>query len=735
MHVATVASTTRHEISILRMTYSGTRANIDDMTTPVDSPAAEDHDADAAADDVSSVEAVLDSATAPATATATAVTATAAQVAPPARPSDIALLLRVIVIAIVVCALYVGQDVLIPVTLAIMLSFVLSPLVDLLQRLRLWRVPAVGVSMLIALGVLGLFGTVIGSQAAALTADAPLYARTIEEKIEGVQALATARLAALTLALRGPDIRRTTAPAAGAPAAGVPATTTPGGRQSGKPGASTARTAPTDPLARDSADGSPRPLLVEIAPSQTSALVVARTIVEPILAPLETTVLVVIVAIFILLQREDLRDRFIRLAGAHDLHRTTAAMDDAGQRLSRYFVSQLGVNATFGLVIGFGVYAIGLPSPVLWGVMAGLLRFVPYIGAMLAAVPPLALSAAIDPGWSLTLYTALLFVLIEPLVGYVVEPLLYGHSTGLSPIAVIIAAVFWTWMWGPIGLILSTPLTLCLVVMGRHTESLRFLDVLLGDRPALSESARLYQRALADDPDEALDQAEKLLADRSLLDYYDGVVMPALRLAARDHARGVLTNARSLEMARSMLTIVRELEPAPAAAAPRNSRLVKRSKRGDVDERPAAPVCAASVDRRIACVAGRGPFDEAVSAMLAQLLAQSGMPACVVTHTAVSRERIGQLDLQSVTVLALSYLELEGSAAHIRYLTRRLHHHAPGAPVIVGVWRDQDSGTIDSGERDGLGAEAYVASLREAIEAARAAWSRERAPRLGDPEM
>jgi predicted PurR-regulated permease PerM len=629
---------------------------------------------------------------------------------PAARPSDLTLLLRVIVIAIVVGALYVGQDVLIPLTLAIMLSFVLSPLVDRLQRLRLWRVPAVAISMLIALGLLGLLGTVIGSQAAALTVDAPRYARTIEEKVQGVQALATARLAALTLALRGPDVRHTTSPAAPAAARGAPAT-------------APAKTAPTDPLARDATDGAPRPLLVEIAPSQTSALVVARTIVEPILAPLETTVLVVIVAIFILLQREDLRDRFIRLAGAHDLHRTTVAMDDAGQRLSRYFVSQLAVNTTFGLVIGLGVYAIGLPSPVLWGVVAGLLRFVPYIGAVLAAIPPPALSAAIDPGWSLTLYTALLFVVIEPLVGYVVEPLLYGHSTGLTPIAVILAAVFWTWMWGPIGLILSTPLTLCLVVMGRHVESLRFLDVLLGDRPALSESIRFYQRTLADDPDEALEQAEKLLADRSLLDYYDGVVLPALRLAAHDHARGVLTNARALEMARSMLTIVRELEPA-STTAPRNGRLAARKgKPADPDDRPAAPVCSASVERRIACVAGRGPFDEAVSAMLAQLLAQGNMPACVVTHTAASRERIGQLDLQGVAVLALAYLELEGSTAHLRYLTRRLRHHAQDTPIVVGLWRDQDLLLNDGALRDDLGDAAYVTSLRQAIEAARAAWS------------
>ena len=267
--------------------------------------------------------------------------------------------------------------------------------------------------------------------------------------------------------------------------------------------------------------------------------------IEPVLGPLETTVIVIIVAIFVLMQRDDLRDRFIRLVGSTDLHRTTTAMDDAGKRLSRYFVSQLGVNACFGLVIGVGLWLIGVPAPALWGVLAGLLRFVPYVGALLAAVAPLALAAAIDPGWRTTIYVALLFVTIEPLTGYVVEPLLYGHSTGLSPMSVIVAAVFWTWMWGPVGLILSTPLTLCLVVLGRHVKSLEFLDVLLGDRPALSEADRFYQRALANDPDEALDQAEKMLADRSLVDYYDSVVLPALKLAAHDEARGTITRTAS----------------------------------------------------------------------------------------------------------------------------------------------------------------------------------------------
>ena len=218
------------------------------------------------------------------------------------------------------------------------------------------------------------------------------------------------------------------------------------------------------------------------------------------------------------------------------------------------------VNACFGVVIGVGLWLIGVPSAALWGVLAGLLRFVPYVGPLLAAVAPLTLAAAVDPGWWTTIYVALLFVIIEPLTGYVVEPLLYGHSTGLSPMSVIVAAVFWTWIWGPVGLILSTPLTLCLVVMGRHVKSLEFFDVLLGDRPALSEVNRFYQRTLANDPDEALDQAEKMLADRSLVDYYDSVVVPGLKLAAADEARGTISRQRAAEMTRSILAVIGDLE-------------------------------------------------------------------------------------------------------------------------------------------------------------------------------
>jgi len=440
-------------------------------------------------------------------------------------------------------------------------------------------------------------------------------------------------------------------------------------------------------------NGQRQPLPVQVVGNENSPLTIARTILQPVLGPLETLIIVVVVAIFVLMQKEDLRDRFIRVFGASDLHRTTLALDDAGRRLSRYFLSQLTVNTSFGLVIGLGLWLIGIPAPAMWGIIAGLLRFVPYVGAFLAAIAPIALGAAIDPGWSTAIYVALLFVVIEPLTGYVAEPLLYGHSTGLSPVSVIVAAVFWTWIWGPIGLILSTPLTLCLVVMGRHVKSLEFFDVLLGDRPALTNVESLYQRILADDPDEALAQAESLLGQRSLGEYYDEVVLPALRLAAEDWERGQLAEVRARRMAHAMMTVIGDLAD---YAQP--------------DE--AAPV----LRRIVACIEGRGPFDRMVNAMLVQLLAQRGVESQVIANETVSRDAIARADLSDVSVFLLSCFEPRGPSAHLRYLVKRLRQGAPGAMIIVGAWSELAPGGGE--QRAVMEVDGYAATLREAVDRA-----------------
>ncbi len=299
---------------------------------------------------------------------------------------------------------------------------------------------------------------------------------------------------------------------------------------------------------------------------------------SPILSPLATLGIVFVVAVFALLQREDLRDRLIRLVGSDDLHRTTLAIDDGGRRLSKYFITQLSINTAFGVVVGIGLFFIGVPNPVLWGILSALLRFVPYVGSFIAAVLPLGLAAAVEPGWSMVLWTAALYVVVEGVTGQVIEPMVYGHSTGLSPFSVV-AAIFWSWLWGPVGLILSTPLTLCLVVMGRHVKRLEFLDVLLGDQPALTPVESFYQRILAGDADETEDHAELLLKECSLSTYYDEVAVKGLQMAAEDARRGTLDEEKLEKVKSTVNALVQSLAghddaqpPAPKAKDERRGR-------------------------------------------------------------------------------------------------------------------------------------------------------------------
>ena len=356
-----------------------------------------------------------------------------AKVSPAATPkTSEAIGLQIAVVAI--AGLYFGREVLVPIMLAILLSFLLAPLVGLLRR-ALPRVLAVLLAVAAACGIVAALGGLIGMQVASLAPQVPTYVEGVQAKVASVQTFATGHFSEI-LSRFGSE----TAPAEK--------------RQTGK-------------LAGTQA----APIAVQVEPPSLTPLEIAERVLDPIASPLSTAAIVFIFSIFILLQREDLRDRMIRLMGSGDLHRTTVAMDDAGRRLSTYFLAQASINLVFGIVIGLGVWLLGLPSPLLWGVLSALLRFVPYVGPVLAAGLPIALAAGIDPGWSLVAYVAGLFAVVEGLTGQVIEPLLYGHSTGLSPFAVVVAATFWTWLWGPIGLILSTPMTLCLVVMGTARQT------------------------------------------------------------------------------------------------------------------------------------------------------------------------------------------------------------------------------------------------------------------------
>jgi predicted PurR-regulated permease PerM len=285
---------------------------------------------------------------------------------------------------------------------------------------------------------------------------------------------------------------------------------------------------------------------VEVHEPSGGPLQTLSHLISPLLSPLAITGLVIVFVIFILVQREELRNRLIRLAGSTDIPHATAAIDDAAQRLSRLCLTQLIINSGFAIIIGFGLWCIGVPNPFLWGILAGILRFIPYIGSILGLVFPVALSLAVDPGWSMMIWTLILFLGLELLTSQVVEPVFIGHSTGLSPIAVVLSATFWAWLWGPVGLVIATPLTVMLVVLGRHIEAFKFIEILLGDEPALSNAENFYQRMLARDPIEAVEQAESFMAKHS--HYCDEIVRPALILAQKDIERGILekTKARAL---------------------------------------------------------------------------------------------------------------------------------------------------------------------------------------------
>lgn len=589
---------------------------------------------------------------------------TAPRIDPPNAPS-LKILTGLAVGVAIVAALYVGQEVLLPVTVAVLLSFVLSPLVNGLRKLHIPHVVAVVFSVAVALGFMGGLAVLVGSQFVDLAADLPKYQSTIEEKIDTLRGATLKRLSDFTTRLRGALNETPQSPSA--------------------------------PPANEPQDSQPKvnPVPVEVHQPPPDPLSLAQTILRPVLHPLATAAIVFIVTVFILLQRDDLRDRFIRLFGTRDLHRTTLAMDDAAARLSRFFLVQLGINTGFGIVIAIGLYFIGLPSPLLWGIVAGLARFVPYLGSYVAAAGPVLLAAAVEPGWVKAISVTGLFLITEPLIGQFIEPLLYGRSTGLSPISVVISAIFWGWLWGPIGLIISTPITLCLVVLGRHMEQLAFLQILLGDRPALTKSEAFYQQLLGGDTDDLLEQAEEALKETSLSAHYDEVAMPGLELAARDLARGVLTDPQLQRILETIAALVAEIGSQP-------------------DKEVKTVADNATNAGTIRCVGGRSELDFAAASLLAHLLSREGYRAEVIASPVVSRGNIGNFSPEGVSALGVCYVDFSGATAPVRFLLRRLRQRLPEARLFMAVWPQDHSLVRDRDLQNGFGL-TCVTSLRQAV--------------------
>jgi predicted PurR-regulated permease PerM len=302
--------------------------------------------------------------------------------------------------------------------------------------------------------------------------------------------------------------------------------------------------------------GAQTPIPVELHEAPANSLQVLEKVLGSIWVPIESAGIVLVVLVFVLLEQEALRDRFIRIAGGTDIRLTTLVINDAGERLSRFFVSQFAVNFGVGVLLWLGLSVIGLPHPIVWAALTTLLRFVPYVGVWIAALCAAVLAAAVDAGWSMAFATLGLFVIVELIAAQLVEPQLYGHTTGLSPLSVIVAAIFWSWLWGPVGLIVSTPLTLCLLVAGRHIKALSLLDILLGDTQALTMPQRFYQRALSADSDELIASAREFLKRDSFANYCDLVLLPALHLARLDLMSGAINNEQQVRVRTALVAVI-----------------------------------------------------------------------------------------------------------------------------------------------------------------------------------
>jgi predicted PurR-regulated permease PerM len=574
-------------------------------------------------------------------------------------------LVTVVAMVAAVAILYLAKEVLLPLAIAVLLTFALAPIVSFLRKLKLPRIIAVLGAVAFAFVVLSLFSLIVATQVSQVAQDIPKYQSNIVEKI---RALKETGAEDGLISRLGKVFERVNTEI------------------------NESRSNETAEAAQAAAKRDP--LLVQIF-SPERPIETLRNIIEPLVGPLATTGLVIVVVIFMLLEREELRDRFIRLVGYSDLHRTTQALQDAGTRVGQYLLMQLVVNITYGVPLAIGLWLLGVPNALLWGMLAVVLRFVPYIGPVIAAVIPLFLAFAVSPGWTLLLWTAGLFILIELLSNNVVEPWLYGSRTGLSPLAIIVAAVFWAWLWGPVGLVLSTPLTVCLVVLGRHVPQFEFLQILFGDEPVLDPKERLYQRLLANDLDEATDNAEEMLEEKYLIEFHSTVAIPALLLGEQDRARGALTNSQLAVLAENARTLVANLNEIAAEEEEEeedDEDTEKATDGGDTDEEKEtefAPDLPDGTDKSVLCIGGRGDLDDVAASMLAQVISVEGADCEVAGHRDLIPARIRNLPLEGRHAVIVGFLNRD-SLKHAKFVVRRLRRLAPRSRIGIAFWHDPD---------------------------------------------
>lgn len=549
-------------------------------------------------------------------------------------------------VAVVVAALYLAKGLLVPLTLAALLSFLLSPVCDWLERRGLGRIPAVLVTAFVGFSLLGAATWTAVVQMTDLAPKMPEYQQNVRAKLHSTNVYVDAFLSQVSRAAQGIGQNLATAE-------------------------QTQQALGTEQW----------PYSVRVLSSPRTPLEVISGTFGTLLEVLGSTGIVIVLVVFFLVRRDDLRDRFIRLVGRGHVTVTTQMLGDAATRVSRYLLMQFLINSIFGVAVAAGLYLIGVPNAVLWGILATTLRFIPYVGPWIAAAMPIGLSLAISGNWTAPLLTIGLFIVLELFTNNVLEPWLYGKNTGVSAVAVLLAAVFWTWLWGPVGLLLATPLTVCLLVIGKHVPQLAFLDILLGNEPVFEPKKRIYQRLLAGDQEEATELLDGYLEDTPLVEVYDTVLIPALALAEAHWHLGEIDDGRHTFILESLREMIQDRgDRQQELQATTNSPETKES---DGDSLPVPVTEAPSLC--VVCLPARDEADAIAAMMLAQSLATSG---CLVQCSPVATGASELLELVERCQADVVCISATPPAAvmHARHLCRQLRRRFPEVHLVVGLW-------------------------------------------------
>ena len=590
----------------------------------------------------------------------------AAGLIPAKDPNHTARMLMLAGVVVVIVGLYFGRRVLIPLALSIVFSFLATPLVTLLERLRLGRVFSTIIVLVLFFATLGIVTWGVTNQLVQVITLLPDYRENIHQKIEAISAPGNGGLNRVAATVNDLSKEIKTA----------------------SQSTESKKALKRDPKA---------PIPVQVASPPRTANEYLRDIIGPLTGVLETTGIVVIFTLFVLIKREDLRNRLVRLAGVDQLHLVTQAMDDASKRLSRYLLLQFVVNGVYGVLFGITLWLIGIPHPLLWGVCSFLLRFIPYLGTPVSALFPMVLAFAIFPGWTQIAETFGAFLTLEISTANFIEPWLYGAHTGVSSLAILVAAIFWGALWGPVGLILSTPLTMCLMLLGKYVPQLSFLDVLLGDEPVLAPKELLYQRLLAFDLEETREISWRYLKENSLMNFYDQVLLPVLTLAEQDRRRNSLDEGRARFIHESVRELVEEANDISLgnSTEPQSCAIEK--------EKPPATVV---------CVPARNESDEVAAMMMVQILEREGHAA-----QALPRNQLGkileELEKQHPDVICISAVH-PLAPGQARPLCRQLRQNWPDVKLIIGLW-EYPGGAIKAQERIGSSCADHIGTSLEEV--------------------